>query len=198
MEQAGVDVSAVLVFLLEDGLASVLPFRALCRVYGAFLAEGSEVILRYALALLKLAGPSLSACKTTADAKAVLQEQAEKLSRSPQDLDNFTKAAFAQKLSEGRRRMSSTMVSDIISPTTNLSGIFCRPRLFEPRGRCPDDLWVATWPRVHELCRALDPHLVYTPNDQGRSLRSVLSICKNHARDPMVFFVYSAVGDILG
>ena len=31
----------------QDGLASQLPFRVLCRVYGSFLAEGAEVFARY-------------------------------------------------------------------------------------------------------------------------------------------------------
>merc|ERR1719506_1368725 len=49
--QLGIDLEDVAAKALRDGLASILPFRAMCRVYGAFLAEGCEVFARSIVAL---------------------------------------------------------------------------------------------------------------------------------------------------
>eukprot|EP00439_Symbiodinium_sp_Y106_P079871 s653_g18.t1 len=76
--------------------------------------------------------------------------------------------------------------------------LFCRPRLYEPRGSVPDEIWEAIWPWVPANCRVFDPHLIYTPVVDGTSLRTCLEKCKKCRDAAMCFFVYSEFGDILG
>ncbi|CAE7677884.1 CUL3A, partial [Symbiodinium sp. CCMP2456] len=76
--------------------------------------------------------------------------------------------------------------------------MFCRPRLYEPRGSVPDEVWEAIWPWVPANCRVFDPHLIYTPVVDGTSLRTCLEKCKKCRDAAMCFFVYSEFGDILG
>merc|ERR1740123_2772783 len=99
LERLGLDMHAVAAELLQDGLAHALPFRAFCRLVGSFLCEGSEVILRFALALLKLQTPALLACGSVTEARERLQNLGSGLGESPEIIDSMTKAAFSVKLS---------------------------------------------------------------------------------------------------
>jgi len=199
LEELGLDVPALLIRLLQDGLAAALPFRALCRVYGAFLFEGSVALLHYALAVLKLTAPEVLKSKTSEEAFAALTRLRTWLGSDPQEVDRLTKTAFAAALGGAfRKRASATLSTSFLARKLDLNHVFCRPRLFEPRGACPDDLWQAIWPWVPEVCRVFDPHLVYTPGTDGRAIRTVLAKCEPHSSEPMIFFVYSAAGDIVG
>lgn len=201
LEKAGLDLPTLALHMLPDGLARLLPLRALCRVYGAVLAEGSLVILHYALALLKHAASSILECQTMEDVLAALKRVGDSITDEPTVLDSLTKTAFAFKLETAtRRRMSSTLVSTQIDRKKGVGHVFCRPRLYEPRGACPDVLWQAIWPWVPHLHRSLDPKLIYTLSSHGRMLKTMLHKCidKNNVDNPMIFFVYSAAGDIIG
>ncbi|CAE8656555.1 unnamed protein product, partial [Polarella glacialis] len=72
MESLGMDVNQMALELLQDGLATVLPFRSFLRLVGAFMAEGSEVMLRFALAMLKIQTPAILSCSTSKEVKGVL------------------------------------------------------------------------------------------------------------------------------
>jgi len=76
--------------------------------------------------------------------------------------------------------------------------MFCRPRLFEPRGKCPDEVWEALWSWVPQTCRILDPRLIYSPQLHGTSLHTCLELAAKHADCPMFFFVFTTTGHILG
>jgi len=200
LEELGFDLHALAVEMLQDGLATRISFRALCRVVGSFLREGSEVILRYGLALLKLRTPQILACKTAEEAKKVLENLGEGMTTCTA-IDQLSKAAFSFVIKDtSMARVSSFWGSEYVAPRTNdyKPHMFCRPRLFPPRGHCPDDLWASLWAWVPTSCRIFDPHLVYTPGTHGTSLRTCLEICKKHQESPMIFFVYTKEGDIIG
>jgi len=200
LEHLGLDLHGAAAELLQDGCAHALPFRALCRVMGSFLREGSEVILRYALALLRLRAPQILACGTSEAAKEQLQILGCDLGETPDAIDNMTKVAYSMVLQEGGlARQTSTWGSAYIAPKKDYSPhIFCRPRLFEPRGKCPDEVWETLWSFVPQTCRILDPRLIYTPAVHGTSLRTCLEITKKHKESPMVFFLFTTSGDIIG
>jgi len=197
LERLGLDMHAVAAELLQDGLAHALPFRAFCRLVGSVLCEGSEVILRYALALLKLQTPALLACGSATEARERLQNLGSGLGESPEIIDSMTKTAFSVTLSQRFGRVSSVWGSDFVSPEDG-SKMFCRPRLFEPRGKCPDEVWEALWSWVPQTCRILDPRLIYSPQLHGTSLHTCLELAAKHADCPMFFFVFTTTGHILG
>lgn len=197
LERLGLDMHAVAAELLQDGLAHALPFRAFCRLVGSFLCEGSEVILRYALALLKLQTPALLACGSAGEARELLQNLGAGLGESPEIIDSMTKAAFSMTVSKSFGRVSSVWGSDFVSPQDG-NRIFCRPRLFEPRGKCPDEVWEALWSWVPQTCRILDPRLIYSPLLHGTSWHTCLKNAEENADCPMFFFVYTTAGHILG
>lgn len=200
LEELGFDSHAVAVELMQDGLAHCLPFRALCRVVGSFLCEGSEVIIRYGLALLKLRSADLQACSTAEEARKLLNSLGESCCTTS-SIDELTKAAFTINLRDlGMGRLSETWGSDYVAPKSGVSmpHMFCRPRLFPPRGHCPDAAWEVIWAWVPTWCRVLDPYLVYTPSSQGTSLRTCLEVCRKHQDSPMIFFAYTQQGDIIG
>merc|ERR1712039_393645 len=117
------------------------------------------------------------------------------------EIDQLSKAAFSFEVKDmSMARVSSFWGSEYVAPRTAdyKPHMFCRPRLFPPRGHCPDDLWAALWAWVPTSCRIFDPHLVYTPSTHGTSLRTCLEICKKNQESPMIFFVYTKEGDIIG
>lgn len=197
LDKLGVNKHEVAVKLLQDGMAHCLPFRAFCRVVGSFLAEGSNVLLRYALALLKLRGERVLESSTAEEASKQLDKLGEGFS-SPSEVDTLSKAAFSfQSLDVSFARVSSLYGSKYVAPKM-ANHIFCRPRLFSPRGHCPDELWEFLWSCVPSSCRIFDPRLVYTPAAHGTSMRTCLENCSKHHEAPMVFFVYTPEGDIIG
>jgi hypothetical protein len=162
--------------------------------------EGSEVILRYALALLKLRAPQILACGTSEAAKEQLQILGFDLGETPDAIDNLTKVAYSMVLQEGAlARQTSTWGSEYVSPKRDYTPhIFCRPRLFEPRGKCPDEVWETIWAFVPQTCRILDPRLIFSPAVHGTSLRTCLEITKKYKENPMIFFLFTTSGDIIG
>jgi len=72
LRSLGVDLEDVTMRALSDGLASQLPFRAVCRAYGAFLAEGMEVFVRWLVVLWRRRRKRLLACVDREDAVRVL------------------------------------------------------------------------------------------------------------------------------
>ncbi|CAK0811099.1 unnamed protein product, partial [Prorocentrum cordatum] len=116
-----------------------------------------------------------------------------------QDVDSLAKAAFSIQLRDmGMAKVSSAEGSLFVRAAEGELRIFCRPRLHAPRGNCPDELWAYLWPFVPARYRILDPQLVYLPSMHGTSLRTCLELCKAHIDHPMVFFLYTPRGDIIG
>lgn len=68
----GVDLEDVALRALNNGLLSRLPFRAVCRAYGAFLGEGTEVFVRILLAHWEQQQPRLELARSKAAAEALL------------------------------------------------------------------------------------------------------------------------------
>ncbi|CAK0811098.1 unnamed protein product, partial [Prorocentrum cordatum] len=203
LEGLGVDLHAAAAQLLQDGLAHALPFRCFCRLVGCFLAEGSQAILRFGLALLKLQTPAILACGTREEAAERLRQfgggPREGGSLEDPDVDSLAKAAFSIQLRDmGMAKVSSAEGSLFVRAAEGELRIFCRPRLHAPRGNCPDELWAYLWPFVPARYRILDPQLVYLPSMHGTSLRTCLELCKAHIDHPMVFFLYTPRGDIIG
>mmetsp|Transcript_47957 Transcript_47957/g.104330 ORF Transcript_47957/g.104330 Transcript_47957/m.104330 type:complete len:760 (-) Transcript_47957:94-2373(-) len=194
-----IDVHTVAVKLLQDGLAHALPFRALCRVMGSYLGEGSEVLLRYALALLKVQSEALLKCTSAEDAEKLLANLGEGLD-TPELADTLCKVAFSMRVRvTGLERISSSWGTSYITADLNMPvHIFCRPRLSAPRGHCPDELWEAIWSRVPDSVRIFDPKLLWDRLADGMSLRFMLEKCKKHIDSPMVFFIWTPQGDIIG
>lgn len=200
LEELGFDLHALGVELMQDGLATRLPFRALCRVVGSFLREGSEVIMRYALALIKLRSQQIVDCKTKEDAKKELDTMGGEYSTFS-SIDRLSKAAFSRIIEDASvARVNSFWGSAYVTPKTggNRKHMFCRPRLFPPRGKVPDVVWEALWPWIPTSCRIFDPHLIYTPSSHGTSMRTCLEVCRKHPEAPMFFFIYTEDGDIIG
>eukprot|EP00931_Biecheleriopsis_adriatica_P017670 TRINITY_DN12584_c0_g4_i1.p1 TRINITY_DN12584_c0_g4~~TRINITY_DN12584_c0_g4_i1.p1 ORF type:complete len:785 (+),score=180.64 TRINITY_DN12584_c0_g4_i1:38-2356(+) len=205
LEGIGVRLEELATRLLQDGLASRVPFRAFTRLLGAFLGQGSEVILRYALALLKSREEALLACKTSEEVLKVLEAPgtgengSQEAPVSLQEVDVLTKIAFSLPLKNlAFGRVTSIWNISYAGPDYGSKHIFCRPRLFEPRGNVPDELWEKLWSYVPANCRIFDPMLVYLPVKHGTSLRTCLENCKQHKDAPMIFFLYSKAGDIIG
>lgn len=200
LEKLGFDVHALAVELLQDGLASRLPFRAFCRLVGSFLREGSEVLLRYGLALLKLRSEKIVACTTKEEAKKELDTLGQGFTTFS-SLESLTKAAFSRIIEDfTMTRLNSEWGSQYVAPKTSdyQRHMFCRPRLFAPRGHCTDEVWEEIWGWVPRACRIFDPHLVYTPSTHGTSMRTLFEIGKKSPDAPMFFFCYSKEGDVIG
>ena len=118
LEQLGVNFEDIAAKILEDGLASKLPFRASYRVVGCLLAGGSESILRYGIALL-LDGTDDDKCRMIlcrprlfeprgsylVEARLMLGELGRDLSYDPDTLDRLTKVAFSLSI-EGKAHMN--------------------------------------------------------------------------------------------
>mmetsp|Transcript_1114 Transcript_1114/g.2454 ORF Transcript_1114/g.2454 Transcript_1114/m.2454 type:complete len:820 (-) Transcript_1114:50-2509(-) len=198
LESLGFDLHFLAAKLLHDGLASRLPFRAFCRVVGSWLCEGSQVMVRYGLALIKLRSEELVACPTKEEAERELSNLGAGLTNFDA-LEAWTKAAFSRLIEDNTMvRVNSNWGSDFVAPRSTRRHVFCRPRLFPPRGLCPDVVWEAVWSWVPTSSRIFDPHLVYSPSMNGTSLRSMLEICKKHSESPMIFFCYTKEGDVIG
>jgi len=200
LEHLDVDLHAAAVFLLHDGLAHTLPFRALCRVVGSTLVEGNGAILRYGMALVKLRTPDILKCRSKEEAEAMLRSLGSSLANEPHAIDGLTKVAYALSLGKtNMARVSCAWGSSFAAPKMDGGRhMFCRPRLFDPRGNCPDELWEVIWPWVPSNYRIFDPRMIYTPGRDGTSLRTCLELCKKYEESPMIFFVYSKSGDIIG
>lgn len=200
LERLGIDVHAAATRLLQDGLARALTFRCFCRMVGSFLAEGSEAVLRYALALIKVQTPKILACKDKAEAERLWPMLGRDMGDGPDAVDGLTKAAYSLALTGiSLARVSTEWSTSYLIPKKEFRPhIFCRPRLFEPRGNCPDELWEALWCYVPPSCRIFDPRLIYVPSEHGTSLRTCLENCKKYKDSPMVFFLYNRHGDIIG
>lgn len=200
LQTLGFDLHALASELLVDGLAGRLPFRAFTRLCGSFLREGSQVILRYGLALIQLNSDALAACTTKEDARKVLNSLGDGFAKYDA-IEQLAKAAFSRIIEDNEvARVNSTWGSDYVAPKSGdyMRHLFCRPRLFEPKGLAPDAAWETLWGWVPAASRIFDPHLVYTPTQNGTSLRTLLEVCKKHAESPMVFFCYSNDGHLLG
>lgn len=156
-------------------------------------------MILYGLGLLKLQSPAILACKSTSDASTLLEGLGETLDNA-EALESLTKAAFVMQVhSASFRRVSMKPVRIETLPKAHTQNhLFCRPRLFEPRGSCPDDLWPPLWAELAASFRIYDPQLVYCPGMHGTSVRTCLEICKNHQGSPMIFFLYTLEGVILG
>merc|ERR1712232_110882 len=76
---------------------------------------------------------------------------------------------------------------------------FCRPRLFEPKGSCPDELWREIWKNLPKLKQHLEVSLIFTPFD-GCLIKDLLNECErtDNARASMIFFVHTEEGHIIG
>jgi len=217
LESLGLDLHSCAAELLQDGLAHVLPFRVMCRLVGSFLVEGSDIILRYGIALVKLRTAALRACTEKEQAKEILLALGKEMSNSPEAIDDLTKIAYSLNLRDTNlSRVSSGAGGSYCMPTEGIiPHIFCRPRLFEPRGNCPDAMWEALWSWVPPTCRIFDPKLIYQPTSDGTSIRTCLQHClqskSNRAQwettvkdarpsdlPPMIFFIYAKGGHIIG
>lgn len=200
LESLGLNTEEVATRLLQDGLASKLNFRALCRLVGAFLGEGSEVILRFALALLKQSEEALLACSSSHEVMDFLETMIQRQQGNHEEVNALTKVAYSLPLRNlSMARVSSSWKISYAAPKQAYEKhMFCRPRLYEPRGSVPDEIWEAIWPWVPANCRVFDPHLIYTPVVDGTSLRTCLEKCKKCRDAAMCFFVYSEFGDMLG
>jgi len=75
----GVALEEVAERCLSRGLMQVLPFRAVCRAFGAFLAEGSEVFASLLVALWRHQCCGLLACGTAAEAERLLVPPSEEM-----------------------------------------------------------------------------------------------------------------------
>merc|ERR1740121_419778 len=119
---------------------------------------------------------------------------------SPADVERLTKVAFSFTIRDSSfKRISSGWGCKYVEPDEAYGRhVFCRPRLNAPRGHCPDDVWEVLWSLVPPSSRILDPHLIYTPPTHGTSLRTCLLNCGKHKDSPMVFFVWTKDGDIIG
>ncbi|CAJ1363755.1 unnamed protein product [Effrenium voratum] len=200
LEGLGINLEEAALRFLQDGLANKLPFRALCRLVGAFLGEGWEVILRFGLALMKQKENSFLACQSVEEAFQVLESPCQESEGNHEEVNELTKLAFSlpiKNLSLARVG-SSWMISHPAPKQGYRKHLFCRPRLFEPRGHVPHELWEVIWPWVPASCRVYDPHLVYVPVTDGTSLRTCLEKCKQSKDAAMVFFVYNSDMDIVG
>jgi len=190
---------SVLGWMMHDGFAHILPFRALCRIYGSLIAEGTETVVRYGLAILKLASGVILQCKDEEGVKRDLKSFLATLDQDHAQLDELMKGAFAARLRRSMKLVSS-IATDVSSMNSRLlrGRLLCRPRLHQPRGFPPEEVWEAIWGWVPEIYRVLDPRLIYSSATDGRSLRTLLQKCKHHELAPMVFFVYSVSGALLG
>jgi len=199
LEQLGVNLEDMAARILEDGLASKLPLRHFCRVVGCLLAGGSESILRYGIALLLDGTDDILKCDTAGEARMMLGELGRGLSYDPDTLDRLTKVAFSLSI-EGKAYMNmSSIVPCPYLADDKCRMMLCRPRLFEPRGSCPEEVWQDIWSCVPRNFRILDPRLVYSSVMHGRSLRTLLKHCQDETDGPpMIFFVYTIDGDIVG
>merc|ERR1711918_279958 len=92
----------------------------------------------------------------------------------------------------------SRQVSPFLELREGTEHFFCRPRLFEPRGECPDELWQGIWKYIPRLARQLDPHLVYSTSLHGKRLKTLLRHCEEYVSKQMVFFANTMLGDIVG
>eukprot|EP00928_Gymnodinium_smaydae_P070341 TRINITY_DN54193_c0_g1_i1.p1 TRINITY_DN54193_c0_g1~~TRINITY_DN54193_c0_g1_i1.p1 ORF type:complete len:755 (-),score=167.31 TRINITY_DN54193_c0_g1_i1:90-2354(-) len=199
LEKLGLDTNEVAMKLLQDGLVSTLPFRGFCRLVGSVLAEGSNAIVHYALAVVKMQTPAILQCSTAEQATELLANLGKTVSDSVESLDSLTKHAWSMRFaSAGVGAMSSIYMPAFMESSAAKRHIFCRPRLFEPRGNAPDDMWEEIWSWVPESCRIFDPQMIYLPGTHGTSSRTCLDLCKKHEDAPMIFFVYTEKGDIMG
>lgn len=200
LENLGVNLEEAVTRLLQDGLASKLPFRTLCRLVGAFLCEGSEVIIRFGMALLKRKEAAIVACTTAAEALKALENPSEERQVNHEEVEALSKVAYSLPIKNlSMARVSSSWKISYAAPKkTYEKHIFCRPRLYEPRGNVPNAVWEAIWPWVPANCRVYDPHLIYVPVMDGTSLRTCLEKCKKHKDSAMVFFAYGKNMDIMG
>ena len=198
MEGLGVNLEEAVTRFLQDGLASKLPFRTLTRLVGAFLVEGSEVILRFGMALLKRKQESILACKTAAEVTQVLDHSEDQVNH--EEVEALSKVAYSLPIKNlSMARVSSSWKISYAAPKQSYEKhLFCRPRLYEPRGNVPNAVWEAIWPWVPANCRVYDPHLVYVPVMDGTSLRTCLEKCKKNKDAAMVFFAYGKNLDIMG
>lgn len=183
--------------LLQDGLASKLPFRMLTRVVGAFLGEGSEVIMRFGMAILKRKQAEILQCDSLEKVYKLL-EPPEQVSH--EEVEVLSKVAYSLQIkSFSMARVSSSWRISYAAPKKGYEKhLFCRPRLYEPRGNVPNAVWEAIWPWVPANSRVYDPHLIYVPVMDGTSLRTCLEKCKKNKDAAMVFFAYGRNMDIMG
>ena len=198
LESLGVNLEEAATRLLQDGLASKLPFRTLCRLVGAFLGEGSEVIFRFGMALLKMKEDSILACKSKAEVIQILENSQEQVNH--EEVEALSKVAYSLPIKNlSMARVSSSWKISYAAPKQGYEKhLFCRPRLYEPRGNVPNAVWEAIWPWVPANCRVYDPHLIYVPVTDGTSLRTCLEKCKKNKDAAMVFCAYGKNSDIMG
>mmetsp|Transcript_32303 Transcript_32303/g.71492 ORF Transcript_32303/g.71492 Transcript_32303/m.71492 type:complete len:802 (-) Transcript_32303:62-2467(-) len=192
---------SIIRWLLFDGFAQVLPFRALCRVYGSLIAEGTEILVRFCLSILQLGASKIQTCNTEKGVKDSLIQHFEGLDKDHTKLEEVVKAAFAVRLRRSLKLVSSYHTSGTsmgIRSTLSRGRLLCRPRLHEPRGLPPEEVWEAIWGWVPEIYRVLDPRLTYSTASDGRSLRTLMQKCKHHELAPMIFFAYTMDGALLG
>mmetsp|Transcript_17579 Transcript_17579/g.31728 ORF Transcript_17579/g.31728 Transcript_17579/m.31728 type:complete len:809 (+) Transcript_17579:28-2454(+) len=193
---------AVVRWLLFDGFAQVLPFRALCRVYGCLIAEGTEILVRFCLSILQIGASRIQASSTEQGVKDSLIQCFAKLDTDHVGLEELVKAAFAVRLRRSLKLVSSYQTSatsmGIARSTVSRGRLLCRPRLHEPRGLPPEEVWEAIWGWVPEIYRVLDPRLTYSTASDGRSLRTLMQKCKQNELAPMIFFAYTLDGALLG
>eukprot|EP00913_Durusdinium_trenchii_P024886 g23360.t1 len=148
LENLGVNLEEAVTRLLQDGLASKLPFRTLCRLVGAFLCEGSEVIIRFGMALLKRKEAAIVACTTAAEALKALENPSEERQVNHEEVEALSKVAYSLPIKNlSMARVSSSWKISYAAPKkTYEKHIFCRPRLYEPRGNVPNAVGLRALP----------------------------------------------------
>eukprot|EP00929_Paragymnodinium_shiwhaense_P084033 TRINITY_DN44917_c0_g1_i2.p1 TRINITY_DN44917_c0_g1~~TRINITY_DN44917_c0_g1_i2.p1 ORF type:complete len:665 (-),score=87.20 TRINITY_DN44917_c0_g1_i2:60-2054(-) len=198
LHELGIDLLDVAAHYLLDGLASLLPFRALCRVYGVFLAQGCEVFVRQLVALWVHRRDFLMKCTSLEvarellmppDKSAILHQARGKGGRL--GIDDLARLALELRIPPSLARVQTEdaprCLQDTLRPSLEEGDLlFCRPRLHDKTSRFIwDALWPYLWLWLPPIFRVRDPKLFYASYTDGYSLSALLDACTLHAPEDM-------------
>lgn len=194
-----VDLAMWLARNLQDGFASLLPFDLVLRIFFCFIYEGNKILLRYALALLKIEEEDLLACESSDEILNVLMC---KDYRQPEPglYNELSKVAFRLRIRTAHAPMNKYSSHDVPTPylrSTKLSLLY-RPRLDQPSRIFLDSHWVILWDRIPHHMKILDPYLVYASYRDGTSHAAFNRVMFNSPEAPTILLIRTACLAILG
>eukprot|EP00928_Gymnodinium_smaydae_P063147 TRINITY_DN46819_c0_g1_i1.p1 TRINITY_DN46819_c0_g1~~TRINITY_DN46819_c0_g1_i1.p1 ORF type:complete len:629 (+),score=50.79 TRINITY_DN46819_c0_g1_i1:112-1998(+) len=209
------DLEEIVLLSLQDGLAWRLPFRAVCRMYGVFLAKGSEVFVQHLVALwlhmrrelgeapsrevattLLLRGPAASGVIEEPRTPHAHSERADGLRsadtkcRAIMGVTDLSRRACRIRVPSALGQIKSEVLGTRKMPCEMP---FCRPRLNDADASqiIWDGLWAYLWQWLPPLCRTHDPCLIFSPHRHGYSLCGLLERCSSIASGSPMFLILS-------
>eukprot|EP01053_Blabericola_migrator_P005274 Blabericola_migrator_1__5273@NODE_2708_length_2438_cov_58_282581_g1673_i1_p2_GENE_NODE_2708_length_2438_cov_58_282581_g1673_i1NODE_2708_length_2438_cov_58_282581_g1673_i1_p2_ORF_typecomplete_len233_score20_05TLD/PF07534_16/3_9e20_NODE_2708_length_2438_cov_58_282581_g1673_i115462244 len=118
----------------------------------------------------------------------------------PDLMNSLTKVAYRLQIRANNEPLSKFTSHDVPTPYLRIAHMpkLYRPRLHDSSHVVEDNQWEILWRWVPSSARILDPMLKFTSFKHGHSIKAIHRVLWDEDDKPMVFFLKTIRGDIIG